>query len=109
MKSPHGQPSPALLRSIHRPYPRHNAEETGGGLIAKRPENRRRLRFPSSAATKTPHWPILVRRIMLFSSGWSILQIFKAHHQRCYPSAGKKWLHEVPLRTTWKPLLAERK
>ncbi len=55
LKSPHGQPSPALLRSIHRPYPRHNAEETGGGLIAKRPENRRRLRFPSSAATKTPH------------------------------------------------------
>jgi hypothetical protein len=27
MKSPHGQPSPALLRSIHRPRLRHNAGE----------------------------------------------------------------------------------
>jgi hypothetical protein len=52
MKSPHGQPSPALLSSIHRPYPRDNAKDTGGDPIIMRPEIRRSPRFPSSAATK---------------------------------------------------------
>jgi hypothetical protein len=37
MKSPHGQPSPALLRSIYRPHLRHNAEETGGDPASCRP------------------------------------------------------------------------
>jgi hypothetical protein len=53
--------------------------------------------------------PLLVRRIMLFSPGCSFNKIFKAHHQGSCRSAGKEWLRRVPLRTTWKPLLAESK
>jgi hypothetical protein len=52
MKSPNGQPSPALLRSIRRPYLRHNAEETRCGLIAKSPENRRRRVSPAQPQQK---------------------------------------------------------
>ena len=40
MNSPHGRPSPALLRSIHRPYPCHNAEKRCDSLITKRLQNR---------------------------------------------------------------------
>jgi hypothetical protein len=72
MKSPHGQPSPALLRSIHRPHLRHNVEETGGDLTAKRPENPAASVFPQLSSNKNATLPTLVRGIMLFSSGCSI-------------------------------------
>jgi hypothetical protein len=54
MKSPHGQPSPALLRSIRRPYLRHNAEETRGGMIAKR-QKTGGARVSQFSRNKTPH------------------------------------------------------
>jgi hypothetical protein len=72
MKSPHGQPSPALLRSIHRPYLRHNAEETGGDLTAKRPENPAAPAFPQLSHNKNASLPMPVHRVMLLSSASSI-------------------------------------
>jgi hypothetical protein len=71
MKSPHGQPSPALLRSIRRPYLRHNAEETRGGLIAKR-QKTGGARVSPVQPRQNASLPIPVVLITLFSSGCSI-------------------------------------
>jgi hypothetical protein len=72
MKSPHGQPSPELLRSIHRPYPRHNAAETGGDLITKRLETGSARVSPAQprqkrliADTGAPHHALLIRLLDL--------------------------------------------
>jgi hypothetical protein len=51
MNSPYGRPSPAYLRSIHRPHPRHNAEKAQVP-DNQAPETRQGPRFPSSAAMK---------------------------------------------------------
>jgi hypothetical protein len=61
MQSPHGQPSPALVRSIHQPYSRHNVAKTGGGLMAKRPEKPAASAFPQLSRDKTVSSPIPAR------------------------------------------------
>jgi hypothetical protein len=64
MKSPHGQPSPALLRSIHRPYLRHNAGETAGDLTTERRKSAAPA-FPQLSRNKSASLPIPVHRIGL--------------------------------------------
>jgi hypothetical protein len=71
MKSPHGKPSPVLLRSIHWPYLRHNAGETVGDLTTKRRKPAAPA-FPSSAAAKAliagtgaPHHALVIRLLDL--------------------------------------------
>jgi hypothetical protein len=72
MKSPHGQPSPALLRSIHRPYLRHNGGQTGGHLPPGFRKTGATRVFPAQlqqkcliAGTAAPHHALLARPLDL--------------------------------------------
>jgi hypothetical protein len=72
MNSPHGRPSPALLRSIHRPHPRHNAEKCRRQLDQQAPAKPPALAFPQLNSNKNAKSLIAVRRAWLFWPGNSI-------------------------------------
>jgi hypothetical protein len=107
MKSPHGQPSPALVGSIHRPYLRHNAEETGGGLMPSA-QKTGGVRVSPAQPQQNASLPIQVRRICFLIRLLDLTK-FKAHRRGATEVQARNVCAGVRLRTTWKPLLAERK